>query len=100
MWVHADPHIPPGRRDYQLRDPLEHLRIVDPFSVGIEVLEATAAPSPRDARCCAAATPQPRDCRTPSDVVSPSPTVPTYPAPDGDQTKPSSPDPVHPGESG
>jgi|ERR1700691_576753 len=98
--VHADPHISPGRWDHQLRDPLEHLRIVDPFSVGVEVLKAAAAPPPRDARCCAVAASQPRDRRAPLDAINPLHTIPTYPAPDGRQTKPFSFHPIHPGESG
>src|ERR1700683_1077327 len=84
--VHADPHIPPSRRDHQLRDPLEHLRVIDPMPVGIQVLKATTAPPPRDARRRAIATPQPWDRRAPANAASPSHTVPQYPAPDRRQT--------------
>jgi len=48
--VHADPHLPPGRGDHELRDPLEHLGIVDALPIGVQILKAPAAPTARDAR--------------------------------------------------
>jgi hypothetical protein len=62
--VGADPDIPPRRRDREVRDPLEGLGVLDPIAVEVEVLEATAARPPRDARRRAVASPQPRDRRT------------------------------------
>ena len=86
--VHANPHIPPGRRDHELSDPLKHLGVVDPLSVRVEVLKPTAAPSPGNTWRRAIATPQSRDRRAPINAAGPSHTVSIYPALDGRQTKP------------
>jgi hypothetical protein len=97
MGVRTDPHIPPGWRDHQLRDPLEHPRIVDSSPVGVEVLKATAAPSPRDARLNRGIAAPPADSDTDTANSSPSP---QYPASNDHQTKPSSSRPVHVGGNG
>src|SRR5207244_4990157 len=48
--IHADPYLPPCRRDCKRGDTLEHLGVVDPLALGIEVLEAPAPPPAADAR--------------------------------------------------
>jgi hypothetical protein len=46
--VGADPDLLPGRRDDKLTDPLQHLVVVDPLSVLIEIFEAAASAAPCD----------------------------------------------------
>src|SRR5689334_8853956 len=48
LGVHADPDLPPRRRDRQRVDALQHLGVVDPLPRGIEVLKAAPAPPAGD----------------------------------------------------
>jgi NUDIX domain-containing protein len=48
--MRTDPDLLPGRRDDELADALEHLRVVDALAVCVEIFESTATPPASDAR--------------------------------------------------
>jgi hypothetical protein len=56
--IGADPDVLPGRRNAQLRDPLEHRGLADLAAVLVEVLEPAPAPTARDSRSGAVHTPE------------------------------------------
>ena len=51
--VGADPNVFPGRWDRELRDPLDHLRVLHAVAIRVDELEAAPSPAPRDPRACA-----------------------------------------------
>src|SRR5450759_5200038 len=66
--IHTDPDLFPGRRDSELGDALEDLRIVDPHASGIVVPKATAATPTCDPRRGTARSPKPPHRTTPISV--------------------------------
>ena len=48
--IHADPHLPPRRRHRERGDAREHLRVVDPLPVRVQVFGRAPPPAAPDAR--------------------------------------------------
>src|SRR4029079_2208162 len=59
--IRADPDLLPGRRDDELVDAPEDLRVVDTRAIGVEVDEPAAVAAPPQARARAVGTAQARD---------------------------------------